>query len=280
MVDDLVLVTGGTGKTGRRVAARLEARGVSTRVASRSSDIRLDWGDPESWDAALEGITMAYLAPVEGDPVVADFAERAAEVGVRKLVLLSARGVATEGYYDDQDALAPRFLAGEDGVRNSGAVWSIIRPGWFTQNFSEGDFLPSILDGRLSLPTGNGAAAFIDAEDIASVAVSLLLGDDHDGEEFELTGPAPVTMARAVGMIAEATGRDISYEPITAADHRARLLASGTTEREAAMALAALSPIRTGREAQVTDDVRRVLGREPRAFDAFIRDAFADDAWL
>lgn len=279
MLSDLVLVTGGTGKTGRRVAARLRARGAPTRVVSRSSDIRLDWDDPNTWDAALDGVAMAYLAPVEGNPIVADFARRAAELDVRKLVLLSARGVTTEDYYEDQQVLAPQFLAGEDGVRNSGAAWSLVRPGWFAQNFSEGDFLPSILGGRLSLPTANGAAAFIDAEDIASVVVALLLDDGHDGEAFELTGPDPVTIARAIDMIAEATCRDITYDPITTEEYRGRLLAAGIPEHEAAMTLAALSPIRSGHEAEVSDDVRRVLGREPRTFEVFLHDALAANAW-
>lgn len=120
MPDDLVLVTGGTGKVGRRVALQLQARGAPTRVASRSRDIRFDWNEPGTWDAAIDGVVLALLVPPDGDPVVAEFARRSAERGVRKLVLLSARGVTTEGYFDDQDILAPRFLVGEDGVRSSG----------------------------------------------------------------------------------------------------------------------------------------------------------------
>lgn len=279
MPDDLVLVTGGTGKVGRRVALQLQARGAPTRVASRSSDIRFDWNEPGTWDAALDGVALALLVPPDGDPVVAEFARRSAERGVRKLVLLSARGVTTEGYFDDQDVLAPRFLVGEDGVRSSGAAWSIVRPGWFAQNFSEGEFLPQILGGRLSLPTGDGAAAFIDAEDIASVVVSLLLDGQHDGEDLDLTGPGPVTVARAVEMIAEATGRDIAYDPITAAEYRRRLLAAGISQQDAAVSLASLSAIRSGHEAEVTDGVWKVLGREPRPFDEFVRQALADNAW-
>ncbi len=279
MTDELVLVTGGTGKTGRRVAAQLQARGAPTRVVSRSSDIRLDWDDPDTWDAALDGVTMAYLAPNDGNPAVADFARRAAELGVQRVVLLSARGVATDGHFDDQDVLVPPFLIGEEGVRSSGIAWSIIRPGWFAQNFSEGEFLQPILDGRLSLPTDDGAAAFIDADDIAAVAVSLILDGGHDGEEFDLSGPAPTTVAGAVAMIAEATGRDIAYEPITAEEYRRRLVAAGMSEDDAELWAVALTPIRASREAVVTDGVQRVLGREARSFEVFVRDAAAAGAW-
>lgn len=277
VADDLVLVTGGTGKTGRRVAAQLRERGADVRVGSRRSAVPFDWHDPGTWAAALDGVGLVYLAPAEGSLATAAFARAAAEAGVSRIVQLSARGVTTEGYYDDQGVLAPQHVDGERGVRASGAAWAIVRPGWFAQNFSEGDFLRPVLAGRLRLPAGDGAAAFVDADDIAAVVVALLLDGGHDGEELELTGPGAVTVAQAVGLIAAVSGREVRYEPITPQQYRQQLLAEGASEHDAAVAVAAMSPIRSGREGATTDAVRRVLGREARSFEQFVH--AAADAW-
>ncbi|MEM1413465.1 MAG: NmrA family transcriptional regulator, partial [Myxococcota bacterium] len=59
--NDLTLVIGATGKTGRRVADRLEARGVAVRRGSRSATPSFDWSRPEGWDAALEGVKALYI---------------------------------------------------------------------------------------------------------------------------------------------------------------------------------------------------------------------------
>ncbi len=148
-MSDLVLVTDGTGKTGRRVAAQLRARWVAVRAVSRSTNPALDWTDEASWDAVLDGVDA--LAPAEGSRATAAFAERAAKAGVRRIVLLSARGVTTPGYFEDQGVLAPQFVDGETGVMATGADWTLVRPGWFMQNFDEGDFLGPVRAGRLEL---------------------------------------------------------------------------------------------------------------------------------
>lgn len=207
------------------------------RLASRSTPVPLDW------DAALDGVALVYLAPVEGSRATAALAQVAGVAGVRQIVLLSARGVTTEAYYDDQAVLAAQHIDGEAGVRASGAGWAIVRPGWFMQNFSEGDFLRPVLDGRLSLPAGEGGAAFVDAEDIAAVVVALLLDGAHDGQELELTGPSAVTMAQAIDLIAAASGREVVYEPITAEAYARHLRAGGLREHDVAVATTAMSPI-------------------------------------
>ena len=85
-------------------------------------------------------------------------------------------------------------------------VWTILRPGWFAQNFSEGFFLDGVRAGELALPTGAGAAAFVDADDIAAVAVAALTEDGHDGEVYELSGPRALGIADVLDEIAKVTG--------------------------------------------------------------------------
>lgn len=270
-----VVVTGGTGKTGRRVVRQLESAGVSVRPVSRSSEHPFDWEDPRTWAPAVEGARAVYVAPAEGTMSVPAFVALARRIGVEQLVLLSARGITTPGYYDDQEQVTRGLLLNEVAVRESGLRYTILRPGWFAQNFDEGAFRPDVDAGELALPTADGSAAFIDAEDIAAVAVAALTEPERlHGAELELTGPSAVRIADAVRMIAETTGRSIAYRPVTAAEYRASIVAQGVSDRDADLATAALSPIRDGREGEVTSTVPDVLGRPAGTFDAFVARAF------
>ncbi len=247
------------------------------RSVSRSTDPALDWTDEGSWDAVLDGVQALYLAPAEGSRAAAAFAKRATRAGVRRIVLLSARGVTTPGYFDDQNVLAPQIVEGETGVMTSGAAWTIVRPGWFMQNFDEGEFLGSVRAGRLELPVGAGAAAWIDAEDIADVVATLLVDGGHDGEAIELSGPRAVSLGEAVALISAQSGRHVEYVPVTEDAYRDRLRADGLDDHAIAVGIAALSAIRTGSEAVTTDGVRRVLSRDPAPFEDYVRRAA--DAW-
>lgn len=280
MTKDSVVVIGGTGKTGRRVVAQLRARGVETRAASRSGEAPFDWADPATWRPALAGAGAAYIVPLDASPspVPALVAEAVAS-GVRRLVLLSARGVDVPGYFGAAyDGNGPHMQA-ETAVRASGVDWTILRPGWFAQNFSEGVFLDEVNAGRLALPTADGAAAFVDAEDIAAVAVAALTGDGHAGQVYELSGPRALTIDEALAEIAKVTGNRAAYVPADEDAFRAGLVAQGVSGEEAELWIAALKPLREGREASVADGVPRALGRAPRDFSDVVRDAAAEGAW-
>ncbi|MDW4913121.1 NAD(P)H-binding protein [Streptomyces californicus] len=276
-----VLVTGGTGKTGRRVVDRLRELGVETRAASRSGETRFDWADPATWGPALDGAAAVYIVPLDTSPSpTTAFVEQAVASGVRRLVLLSARGVDVPGYFGDGHEVGGPHGEGERALRASGVEWTILRPGWFAQNFSEGVFLDSVRAGELALPTGDGKAAFVDADDIAAVAVAALTEDGHAGQEYGLSGPRALGMADVLDEIAKATGKRAAYVPVEASVFRAGLVADqGFTDEEAGLWTDALIPITTSREAPVLDGVRRALGREPRDFTDFVRDAAARGAW-
>lgn len=275
--DAPVLVTGATGKTGRRVAGALAARGVPVRAVSRSTDPRLEWQDPSTWPAVLDGVRSVFLSIAEVDEGPVDFVAAAVAAGVERIVLVSARGISTPGHFDDQDALAAPFLAREAAVAASGASWSILRPGWFMQNFSEGDFHEPVRAGRLELPVADGAATWVDAADIADVAVALLLDGGHEGETLELGGPEALTVAEALAVISRESGRRADYVPISNDEYRDALRADGAAEADIDLALAAVSAIRRGREASLVDGVSTVLHRPPRSFAEFAhREA---DAW-
>jgi uncharacterized protein YbjT (DUF2867 family) len=202
------LVLGGTGKTGRRVVQRLAVRGVPTRVGSRSGEPPFDFKDRSTWAPALEGVRSAYvsyypdLALPGAIEAVGSFAELAVASGTRRLVLLAGRG-------------EPEAEQAEDAVRESGADLTILRSTWFAQNFSEDYWVEGVRSGELALPAGEVPEPFVDADDIADVAVAALTDDRHIGELYELTGPRLLSFADAVDEIAQAAGRDIRYVPIS-----------------------------------------------------------------
>jgi uncharacterized protein YbjT (DUF2867 family) len=267
-----ILVLGGTGKTGRRIVERLTALGVPTRVGSRSADPPFDWEDRDTWAPALDGVTAVYVSyypdlAIEGAAdTVAAFARLAVERGARRLVLLSGRG--------EEEAERAEQL-----VRDSGADWTILRATWFSQNFDESYFADGVLDGVLALPAGDVPEPFVDADDIADVAVAAFTEPGHVGELYELTGPRLLTFADAVREIAAATGRDVRYEPISIEQFTAALAQQDVPDDVVELLAYLFTEVLDGRNAHLTDGVQRALGRPPRDFGAYARDTAATGVW-
>jgi uncharacterized protein YbjT (DUF2867 family) len=271
------LVLGGTGTTGRRIARRLREAGHPVRTASRTGgDIRCDLGDPSTWAAALDGIAGLYvLEPdlrtgIDRNGRIPGLVKVAAAAGVRRVVLLSAHGV---GEADDEHPLK----AAEQAVRASGMDWTILRPGWFAQNFSETFWRPAVLAGTLALPTGDGRTAFVDADDIAEVAAAALADERHAGRTYSLTGPRTLGFAEAVEIIGKAAGRTVRHVDVTAEEFVEQQVAYGVAEDVATRLCGLLVAIRDGRGAEVSDGVREALGRPARGFEEFV--AGAAGAW-
>ena len=265
------LVLGGTGKTGRRVAERLAARGVPTRIGSRSGQPPFDWEDRSTWAPVLDGVGSAYISyypdlAVPGAPeTVGSFAELAVGSGVRRLVLLAGRG-------------EPAAEEAEAALRASGADLTIVRSTWFAQNFSEDYIVDGIRSGEVALPAAGVPEPFVDADDIADVAVAALTDDRHIGQVYELTGPRLLTFAEAVGEIAEATGREIRFVPISIDDFAAAAYHELPAEFVELLAYL-FGEVLDGRNARLADGVQRALGREPRDFRDYARDAAATGVW-
>ncbi|MFI9721488.1 NAD(P)H-binding protein [Streptomyces sp. NPDC052396] len=263
-----ILVLGGTGKTGRKVARRLAARGLAVRIGSRAATPAFDWQSPAGWPAALDGVRAVYVAyqPDLGFPgareTIAAFAEAAVASGARRLVLLSGRG--EEG-----------AQAAERALQASGADWTVLRASWFNQNFSEGFFLDAIRAGELALSTGDAVEPFVDTDDIADVAVAALTDDRHTGEIYELSGPRLLSFHEVTAELSKATDRDIRYLPIPDDAFRAFL-----AENQLPLEFADLLTLITdGRNAQLVDGVSRALGRPPRDFADFAKEAAAAGVW-
>ncbi len=266
-----ILVIGGTGKTGRRVAERLSDRGVPVRIGSRSSEIPFDWEDPSTWGAALDGTRAVYisyypdLAAPGASEAVRSLADAALDRGARRLVLLSGRG----------EVEAQRA---EQAVFDSGADVTVVRCAWFMQNFSEDFLRDAVLSGEMVLPGGDALDPWIDADDIADVAVAALTEDGHAGELYELTSPQLYTLTDIAAELGRATGSDICYVPVSVEDYAAAAADHGVPE-ELVEHLTYLFSEVFGHNAYSADGVERALGRPARDFATFARDAAAAGAW-
>jgi len=266
-----ILVVGATGKTGARVARKLEAKGVAVRRGSRHSDTPFDWEDPATWAPILSGVSKAYVTyfPDLAFPGAVEklesFTKVAAARGLKHIVLLSGRG--------------EHFASmGEEVVRNSGLGFTIVRAAWFAQNFSEGYLRDPILSGVLPMPGGDIAEPIIDIDDIADVVVAALTEEGHLGERYEVTGPRLMTFAEMAEVLSTTLSRPIQHIPISFEDFHANVAASGgdfVAEVFTSIARETLD----GRNAHTTDGVERALRRKPRDFAEFAQTAMANGAW-
>lgn len=263
-----VLVLGATGKTGSRIVQRLRERAVPVRIGSRSAPTAFDWTQPQGWDAALQGTGALYLSyypdlAVPGAPEQVDaLVQRALAHGVRRIVLLSGRG-------EEEAQRAERVL------QASAADWTILRCSWFMQNFDEGLFQQALQGGELALPVGDVGEPFVDADDIADVAVAAFTDPRHVGQLYELTGPEALSFAQAVQHIADASGRDLEYRQVPMQQYRQQATAAGIPEDVVGFLEYLFGEVLDGRNSASADGVQRALGRPPRAFRQWAASAYA-----
>lgn len=274
-----ILLLSGKGKTGSRVAEHLGARQVPVRLASRSSERPFDWYDEGTWAGTVAGIDTAYLAPPVGPTGLAQagrFIKQAAAEGLRKVVLLSGRGVGSPGR---DFAVYESGLELEHAVKDSGATWSIIRPAWFMQGFSE-DFLTEyVLADQIRLSAGTGAEPWIDVNDVAEVVTAALLDERHDGQTYSLSGPRTLTMSEVAAELSAAAGRPIEYVSLDPEEHVGELIGYGLSREDAESVRDLFAVIRNHRSEHLSDGVQQVLGRAPRDFTDWARETAATGVW-
>ncbi len=262
------LITGGTGKTGSRVAHRLDALGHAIRAVTRHSEPRFDWYDDSTWEGALSGCTAAYLTfqPDIGlpgaDAILGAFSEHAVALGCTRLVLLSGRGE------DAARQAETAFIA-------AGAEWTILRSAFFFQNFTEAFWAEEIAAGSLTMVQSTVGEPFIDADDIADVAVVTLLDPAHIGRIHELTGPRLISFRDIAHEIGIAYERPVVYQQLPVADYVAALVAAGLPQEDAVGLAHLFDEVLDGRNAHVDFGVNDVLGREGRDFATFLEDTLA-----
>lgn len=265
-----ILVTGASGKTGRRVVEHLVGMGIQPRLALRTAkgpdSVRFDWTAPETHIEALEGIGAIYLVAPPGavDPlsVMLPFLQQALQSGVTRFVLLSASSLEESG---------PMMGQVHAWLRSNAPSWIVLRPTWFMQNFSEQQHLPTIVaEDAIYSATGDGQVGFIDAEDIAAVAAVALTAPDFQSGELILTGPETLSYDQVATLVGQAAGREIHHRRLSEAQMAERFVTFGVPEGFASGLAAMDSAIAAGAEDRTTDNVTKVIGRPASTFQGFV----------
>ena len=254
---ELIGVIGATGKTGRRIADRLEGDGHPVRRLARGTVPGFDWTKPDGWLDALRGVRRLYVAYVPdlaapgSDHAIGRLLEAARAADVGRIVLLSGRGEAGA-------------RVAEDLVLGSGIDATIVRAAWFSQNFTEGALSGGVEAGVIAIAAGQCREPFVDVADIADIAAAALTEDGHAGQVYEVTGPELLTFADAARILGQARGRAVDYVPLSLEEfHHA---VAGDLGTEAADLLTDLCrEVFDGRNESLADGVQRALGREPRS---------------
>ncbi|WP_030413538.1 NAD(P)H-binding protein [Streptomyces sp. NRRL S-1448] len=265
------LVIGATGTTGSRTTAQLIAAGHRVKAASRcatplpgAEPVRFDWYDPATFGDALTGAERVYLVPPVGDPdpaaVMLPFLHQARTAGVRRAVLLSASAIPEGG---------PAVGAVHQALPGLFDEWAVLRPSWFMQNFTGTHaHADSIREhGVILTAAGTGRVGFVDADDIAAVAVRALTDDPPPDTDLVLTGPKALSHDDIAAIVTQTTGRPVTHRHLSHDDLRDRLAA--VMPLEFATMLADMDrAIAGGAEDRITDSVQRVTGRPPHDFRA------------
>ncbi|MEM6915057.1 MAG: NmrA family NAD(P)-binding protein [Verrucomicrobiota bacterium] len=266
------LVIGGSGKTGRRVMERLKALGHEVRGASRSSSPSFDWNDDSNWNVVLEGVKALYVTyhPDLSVPGASDHIRAllgAAETqGVERIVLLSGRG-------EEEAQLCERL------VLSSSIPATIVRCGWFNQNFSESFFRDLLLSGTLAVPNAHVGEGYVDADDIADVATAALTEEGHAGEIYQLTGSELLTFRDVAAIFHEVTGRELQVVDVSREEFVAGLEAAQLPEDLVQLVDYLFNEVLDGRNSSLGDGVQRALGRPPRDFRSFLQKAHLSGAF-
>ncbi|WP_097982653.1 NAD(P)H-binding protein [Streptomyces sp. f150] len=268
------LVIGATGTTGSRTAAQLTAGGHRVRAASRratpvagTEHVPFDWYDPATHAAALDGVDRVYLVPPVGDSdpaaTMLPFLQGARAAGVRRAVLLSSSAIPEGG---------PAVGKVHQALPGLFEQWAVLRPSWFMQNFTgtHAHALSIRDEGVIRTATGTGRVGFVDAADIAAVAVRALTDEQAPNTDLVLTGPEALGHDDIATIITEVTGRPVVHHRLDYGQLRDRLTTQGVPVEFAAMLAGMDRAIAEGAEDRVTGTVHRLTGRPPRTFRSLL----------
>ncbi|MEQ9216544.1 MAG: NmrA family NAD(P)-binding protein [Cyclobacteriaceae bacterium] len=268
-----ILVIGGTGKTGRRVAERLTQQGHHVSIGSRKGTPSFDWDDPTTYAKALKGMDRAYivyypdLAVPGARDAIGALTEAALKAGLEKVVLLSGKG--------EKEAEACEQI-----VANSGLNYTLVRASWFNQNFSEGAFLDFVLSGQVALPMAEAEIPFVDADDIADVVAKVLVDDTYNGQTITVTGPEKITFRAAVEAMATGIGKPIHFQPISIEEFKEGMKGAGLPDSYVWLFGYLFEEVLGNADNQVVShDLEKVIGRPATDFNTYVEKTVASGVW-
>jgi len=275
-----IVVSGALGNVGSAVVQALSEREVAVRAADIAPDAlterfgpeldvaRLDFGDAATFGPVLEGAKSVFLirppAISRVGPTLNRFIDAAVEAGVEHVVFSSVAGA-------ESNRIVPHHRV-EKHLLQSGLAWTMLRPGFFSQNIGSAYRQDIVEDDRIFIPAGEGKVAFIDARDIGDVAALALTEDGHRGQAYHLTGPEAMAIDEVAAVMSDVLGRTIRYEPASALGYFRHLRSQGLVVVQAVVQTILHVGLRKGDAEPVTDTVERSLGRPGRTVREYVTD--------
>lgn len=274
----MILVTGATGTVGTEVVKALSGRGQRFRAGYRTRPqnvpagqeaVPLDFEKPETLGPALSGVETVFLLSNTVAPE-AGVVRAAKAAGVRRIVKLSVMRSAREEF-----TFAKWHRAAERAVEESGLQWTFLRPNGFMQNVV--NYMAETIRSQAAIfsSAADGAISAVDARDIGAVAAHVLTETGHEGQAYELTGPAALDYAQVASVLSSVLGWQIRYIPIPPEQYRQAAVAAGTPPGYADALVDLNRYYAAGGLSAVSPAVRLITGEEPISFERFARD-YAD----
>jgi NAD(P)H dehydrogenase (quinone) len=270
-------VSGASGAVGGRVAARLASLGHSqiliVRDRSRASDLpkaeaaQASYEHPQAMQRALAGVETFFMVSggEAADRVRHHIAaiDAAVAAGVERIVYLSFINAAPDATF----TFARDHWHTEEHVRAVGLRHTFLRDNMYI------DFLPALAgtDGVIRGPAGDGRVGAVARDDIADVAVAVLLGDRHDGRTYDVTGPEAITLQEVAEKLSQVTGRSITYNAETLEEAYESRSTYGAPDFEVEGWVTSYAAIAAGEMDVVSDTVSKLTGHPPMTLTDFLR---------
>jgi len=203
-------------------------------------------------------------------PTLNALVDAAAEAGANHVVFSSVAGA-------ESNRIVPHHRV-ESHLRKSSLGWTILRPGFFAQNFGDAYRRDIVEDGRIYVPAAEGRVAFVDVRDLADTAAIVFTDPDrHRGAGYKLTGPAAVTFDEAASTLSAELGREVRYEAATSLGYMKHLRGRGLPPAQIAVQTLLHLGLRRGDASEVDPTADSLLGRRPRSLAEYFSDHH--DAW-
>lgn len=283
-MQETILVTGATGTVGREVVKQLSLCDVNVRAGVHSiikgenlkrlpgvEIVEIEFNNPDSLRAAFtHADRLLLITPfTDNQPemvkVLVDEAKRA---GVKHIVRLSASGADAEPGIQ----LGRWHREAERYIEESGLPFTFLRPAGFMQNIPNYNAHTIVKNNKFYLPVGEGKVSYIDARDIAAVAVEVLTAPDHMGKVYELTGPEAISHAQIAAKLTEATDRLITFVDVSEEAARSAMAVQKVPDWMSNALMELYAIYRAGYGSTVTDTVEQITGRKPHTFGQFAED--------
>ncbi|PYC88528.1 NAD(P)-dependent oxidoreductase [Streptomyces tateyamensis] len=286
----MIIVTGATGKLGRRTVERLldrfpaERIGVSVRDPRSARDLadrgvrvrRGDFDDPASLVHAFEGAEQLLLVSLDrtGEECVTGHRaaiEAAVKAGVGRILYTSQMGAA----HDSRFQACRDHARTEDLLRATGLPWTALRNGFYAASALQ--FLESARrTGDIALPA-DGPVAWTGHDDLAEATAAILADEGRfEGPTPPLTGPAALDFDAVAEIAAQATGRPFTRTVVSDGAFREQALAHGAPAPIADLLVSIFAAARGGEFTTVDSTLAELIGREPATFRTLLEHAWVE----